>query len=78
MGKYRSTRGNVEFTKEFRATSEADAIEYLYSDLGSNHRVKRASIVITKIDIIKEMNEVTNNVVLRLSIDNNISLTKER
>ena len=77
MGTYRSKRGDVEFSKEFRATCEDDALEHLYSDLGSNHRVKRASIVVTKIDIIKAMNEVKNPVVLRISIDNDVSLTKE-
>ena len=78
IGKYRSKRGVIEFNKEIRATCEDDALEHLYSDIGSNHRVKRASIVITKITLIKAINEVTNPVVLRLTIDNEISLTKER
>ena len=78
MGKYRSIHGAVEFNKEIRATCEEDALELLYSDIGSNHRVKRASIVITKIDIIKKLNEVTTPVVLRLTMDNEVGLTKER
>ncbi len=78
MGKYRGKRGAVEFSKEIRATCEDDALEHLYSELGSKHRVKRASIIITKIALIKAMNEVTNPVVLRLTIDNDVSLTKER
>lgn len=40
------------FVKEFRAVNKENAIERLYSDLGSKHRVKRVRI---KIEDIKEI-----------------------
>lgn len=37
------------FVKEVRAISEKHALEYVYSVLGSNHKVKRRQIRITSI-----------------------------
>jgi len=40
------------FTKDVRAISERDAVEKVYSILGSNHKVKRYHVRIEKIEEI--------------------------
>ena len=78
IGTYKSKRGSVEFSKEFRALREEDALEHLYMDLGSKHRLKRASISVVKIETIESMEEVKNPVILRLTLEDDVSLIKER
>ncbi|ADI32477.1 50S ribosomal protein L18Ae [Staphylothermus hellenicus] len=41
-----------KFTKEVRALNKEQAIEYVYSVLGSNHKLRRKHIKITKIEEI--------------------------
>lgn len=43
------------FTKDVRAISERDAVEKVYSILGSNHKVKRYHVRIEKIEEIDPM-----------------------
>jgi large subunit ribosomal protein LX len=43
----------VKFTKEVRAIKPEHAVEKLYSELGSRHKVKRANIKIVDIEEIK-------------------------
>ncbi|HIQ39358.1 MAG TPA: 50S ribosomal protein L18a [Methanothermococcus okinawensis] len=49
------------FRKEYRALKKEDALEYLYSEMGSKHHVKRTLIKIEKIEEISE-DEVTDPV----------------
>ncbi|NPA97727.1 MAG: 50S ribosomal protein L18a [Crenarchaeota archaeon] len=42
-----------KFVKEIRAAKLSDAIEKLYSELGSKHKVKRSNIKILKVEEIK-------------------------
>ncbi|WP_367116330.1 50S ribosomal protein L18Ae [Methanothermococcus sp.] len=42
------------FTKECKALKEEDALEFIYSDIGSKHHVKRTMV---KIEEIKEISE---------------------
>jgi len=49
------------FRKEYRALKKEDAIEYLYSEMGSKHHVKRTLVKIDKIEEISE-DEVTDPV----------------
>jgi len=53
------------FRKEYRALKKEDAIEYLYSEMGSKHHVKRTLIKIEKIEEISE-DEVTDPVIQTL------------
>lgn len=76
-GTYKRKCGPVEFSKEFRALREEDAIELLYMDLGSKHRIKRGAISVTKIEVIKSIEEVKDPVILRLAFEENIGLMKE-
>ncbi|MEM2875687.1 MAG: 50S ribosomal protein L18Ae [Candidatus Bathyarchaeia archaeon] len=41
------------FKKEVRALKEGDAIEKVYTELGSKHRIKRTHIKITSIEVVK-------------------------
>lgn len=76
-GTYRSKRGLIEFSKEFRALREEDAIEQLYAILGSKHRVKRAAIKVEQIEKVESLEDVENSLILRLSMGTDITLTKE-
>ncbi len=42
-----------KFVKEIRAVKLSDALEKLYSELGSKHKVKRSNIKILKVEEIK-------------------------
>lgn len=53
IGSYRQKREIVRFSREVRATKEADASEKVLLFLGSKHRIKRAHIM------IKEIKEVS-------------------
>jgi len=54
------------FVKEFRSVNKANAIERLYSDLGSKHKVKRSRI---RIKEVKEISaeEATDLLIKELS-----------
>jgi large subunit ribosomal protein LX len=52
-GEIRKPNWRREFTKEFRATKPEEALERVYTDLGSKHRAKRFHIKITSIKEIK-------------------------
>ncbi|AEH06084.1 50S ribosomal protein L18Ae [Methanothermococcus okinawensis] len=53
------------FTKECRALKEEDALEYIYSDIGSKHNVKRTLIKIEEIKEISE-DEVTDPILQKI------------
>jgi large subunit ribosomal protein LX len=76
-GTYRSKRGFIEFRKEFRALREEDAIEHLYAELGSKHRIKRAAINVEQIEKLEALEDVKNPLILRLAMGTDITLTKE-
>ncbi|MFX0195408.1 MAG: 50S ribosomal protein L18Ae [Candidatus Hodarchaeota archaeon] len=76
-GTYKGKRGPVEFSKEVRALQEEDAIELLHTDLGSKHRIRRGAISVTKVEVIKSIEEVKDPVILRLVLEENIGLMKE-
>lgn len=49
-GEIKKPSGNIRFTKEFKGTEQKQAIDTLYSELGSKHKAKRFQITISKID----------------------------
>ncbi len=59
-GKFRSQKKWVPFTKYVRAVKTEDAMETVYSELGSQHRVKRPQIKIEQndVEIIKNPDEI--------------------
>jgi len=62
-----------KFVKEIRAVKLSDALEKLYSELGSKHKVKRSNIKILKVEeispeealdkYVKELSKLTYMVV---------------
>lgn len=52
-GCFKKNGQKSEFTKKIPSKSKERAIEYLYSDLGSKHAVKRNLIKISEIEEIK-------------------------
>ncbi|HIQ10166.1 MAG TPA: 50S ribosomal protein L18a [Euryarchaeota archaeon] len=54
VGRYRKKGKWVKFTKVIDAPKLQRAEEMLYSEIGSKHRVKRASIVIESVEEVKE------------------------
>lgn len=53
-GVFRKKDRVYDFSKVVRALRKEDAIEKIYTDLGSNHRVKRRNIEIKAIEEIEE------------------------
>jgi len=53
VGKYKKNKRTFTFTKELIALKESHAIERIFSELGSRHRVKRRSIEISELVEIK-------------------------
>ena len=56
----------TSFTKEVRAMKPEDAIEKVYTEIGSQHRVKRVHLKILSIQEI-QLDEVKNIIVRKLS-----------
>ncbi len=52
IGEIRKPNFQTEFRKEVRALRPGDAVEKVYMDLGSKHRVKRFQIKIVEIEEI--------------------------
>ena len=76
IGTYKSKRGPVEFNKEFRALREEDAIEQLYAEVGSKHRIKRNLISVKSVEKVTS-NQITNQFILRLSMSDDVKIRKE-
>ena len=54
VGRYKKRGRWIKFTKVIDAPKRERAEEILYSEIGSKHRVKRASIVIEAVEEVKE------------------------
>lgn len=57
-----------EFRKEYRAVKKEDALELVYSEIGSKHRVKRNKIWIESVEEIRP-EEARDPVVKKLSLE---------
>lgn len=65
-GEIRKPEWKSSFRKDLRAVKQEDAIDKVYKELGSKHRVKRFQIKITSIEeITPEMTE--NHIIRKLS-----------
>ena len=65
-GEVSDPKMRTPFIREIRALKPEDAVEKVYAELGSRHRVKRYHIRISKIEEIKP-EEATNLVIQKLS-----------
>ena len=52
-GEVKKPRTTIPFSLEMRATKEEDAIEKIYTDIGSRHKARRLEIKLTKIEELK-------------------------
>ena len=61
-GSFRMGKKNQNFTKEVISNDKKEATEFILSDLGSKHKVKRWEIKITEIKELKP-DEVTDSII---------------
>lgn len=67
-GRMRLRNGEiVRFTVEVRATSEEEAKDRVYSNLGSRHKLKRKHIYIEKIEEVKNIEEIEDPYIQQLA-----------
>ncbi len=66
-GKIRKPNFKTEFRKEVRALKPEDAVEKVYMELGSKHRVKRFQIKISKVEEIGP-DEIENLLLKKLTL----------
>ncbi len=66
----RITKPNFKtiFRKEIRAVKPEDAVEEVYKLLGSKHRVKRFHIVIEKIEVVENPDDIRNPIIRALTL----------
>jgi len=67
IGEIRKPNFQTDFRKEVRALKPEDAVEKIYMDLGSKHRVKRFQIKIVKVEEINP-EEIESPVVKKLTL----------
>jgi large subunit ribosomal protein LX len=69
VGSYRKGKFNQKFTKEILTQNKQQAEEYLYSVMGSKHRLKRREINIDSIEQIPA-DQVTNTIIRQMLEEN--------
>ena len=52
-GQVKKARVTIPFAVEIRAMKDRDAIEILYTDLGSRHKARRAEVKLKKVEELK-------------------------
>ena len=52
-GEVKKPRTTIPFALELRATKERDAIDRVYTDMGSRHKARRLEIKVEKIEELK-------------------------
>jgi len=67
IGEIRKPNFQTDFRKEVRALKPEDAVEKIYMELGSKHRVKRFQIKIVKVEEISP-EEIENPLVKKLTL----------
>jgi len=61
-GSFQMGRASQNFTKEVISKDKKEATEFILSDLGSKHKVKRYQIKITEVKELKP-DEVTDSII---------------
>ncbi|MBS7248613.1 MAG: 50S ribosomal protein L18Ae [Candidatus Jordarchaeales archaeon] len=62
-GYYAKKRKKIFFSEEVRSLSKEHALELVYSNIGSRHRVKRRDVIIKQINVISP--EEAKSVIVR-------------
>jgi len=65
IGKITKPNYMTDFRKEIRALKPEEAVEKVYTEIGSKHRAKRVQIKVLKVEEIS-IEEVTNPAVKKL------------
>ena len=52
-GEVKKPRTTIPFAVELRATKEQDAIDRVYTDMGSRHKARRLEIKLKKVEELK-------------------------
>jgi large subunit ribosomal protein LX len=52
-GEIKKQTGNIKFSKELNGLGKDQAVDTLYSQLGSKHKAKRFEITIAKVEEVK-------------------------
>jgi len=66
IGEIRKPNFQTEFRKEVRALKPEDAVEKVYMELGSKHRVKRYQMTISKVEELSP-EEIENVLVKKMT-----------
>lgn len=66
IGEIKKPNFQTEFRKEVRAMNPEDAVEKVYTLLGSKHRVKRYQMTISKVEELKP-EEIENILVKKMT-----------
>lgn len=67
VGRITKPNFQTDFRKEIRALKPEQAVERVYKEIGSKHRVKRFQIKVIKVDEISA-EEITNPIVRKLTL----------
>jgi len=67
IGEIRKPNFQTDFCKEVRALKPEDAVEKIYMELGSKHRVKRFQIKVVKVEEIS-LEEIESPLVKKLTL----------
>ena len=67
IGEIRKPNFQTDFRKEVRALKPEDAVEKIYMELGSKHRVKRFQIKVVKVEEIS-LEEIESPLVKKLTL----------
>ncbi len=72
IGTYRDIRKGFTqaFKFELRALKEEEAMEKVYSELGSKHRIRRRFINIEKVEVVEDPSEVENPMIQYFASEN--------
>jgi large subunit ribosomal protein LX len=79
-GEFKKRKDKIPFGKYVRALNVEDALEMVYSIVGSKHRVKRNMIFINAKDIkeITKPEEIKDIIVKTFATEDNLALPKRK
>lgn len=66
-GHYRQNGKKIPFSKEVRALKQEDALEHVYADIGSRHRIKRNLFLIEDISTITSPDQIKSVMIRQLT-----------
>ncbi|MCG3216603.1 MAG: 50S ribosomal protein L18a [Candidatus Heimdallarchaeota archaeon] len=79
-GKFKKRKRTIPFGKYVRAVSKEDALDQIYSVIGSQHKVKRNVIFIDKKDIkeITDPEEIKDSVIKSFASEDGLQIPKRK